>query len=339
MRLAKVLLLGGLVCVLAVSVASAGDWNVSWTFTSGRPGISRHPAPRPWYPIYHPRYPVDQPWHAVHRVRGSSGWIVVNDGGWSAGWWGGYPSGGRWRPVPGGYCYPQPWTGSTVTVIAGGAYAFAADAPPMAPRPAGGVFMVPVSAPPRASDARLDGIRAPLAAPTVTEPAEDAPASPPKRRSIEAVSRVYRTAGVARAEEELGKLLRANPSDAEISCDYAYVLFLREKYATAGYCLRRAMVLDAKVVESGAAGISSFHDAKASAAALERLDKHLETQPKDASARLVRAWALFLDGKTDDARAEIDRVLAISPDDAQAKALREFVKPPEPAPPAEPAAN
>jgi hypothetical protein len=324
--------------VLAASAASAGDWNISWTFTSGYPGISRHPVYRPWYPIYHPRYPVYQPWHPVHPVRGPSGWIVVNDGGWSVGGWGGYPSGGGWRPVPGTY-YVQPWTGSTVTIITGGAYASAADAPPTAPRPAGGVFMVPVSAPPKASDARLDGIRAPLPSPTVTEPAEDATPAPPTRRSIEAASRVYRTGGVARAEEELGKLLRANPSDAEISCDYAYVLFLREKYATAGYCLRRAMVLDAKVVESGAAGISSFHDAKASAAALERLDQYLETQPKDASARLVRAWALFLDGKADDARAEIDRVLEISPDDAQARALREFVKPPEPAAPAEPATN
>lgn len=339
MRTLKTFALCGLVLALAASAAQAGEWRVSGSFVAGTGrfgtghGFHGHGTFYPWRPPLRPFYPSYPAWGC-----GPTSWVVYHNGNWNAGWSGGYPVSGYWHSSWGNPIYvvhPWPWV-STYTVFTGGAYA-QVDPPPGPPR-GNGIFMAAVNAPVKAADA-LDGIRAPMAQPSsATDGANDRLPAPP-RQNLEPIRRVFRVGGVDRAETELGKLLRANPSDAEVSCTYAYVLFLREKYATAGWCLRRALVLDPKIVASGAAGISGFHDAKASAAALERLDRHLTLQPDDASARLVKGWVLFLDARTDDARAEFDRLLKSVPDDAQAKVLRDFCPRPEPAPAPEPVAK
>ena len=355
MRSLKVFALSVLIVALVVSAVSAGDWTVVGSYGAGRrvhggrlppPGFPIH---QPYYPGYRPWYPTYHPWYPVHPypVYGPSSWVFLSDDGWSVGWTSGYgygygyvPPGTRFdvRRPPLAYApVVGPYGVGTVRVISGRTYATSSSAAPPPPR-GDGIFMAPVGPLPKTSGAQDSDVRAALPQPSAGTDRSDLP-PPATRRSLDAVSRIYRMGGVERAETDLGKLLRANPSDAAICCNYAYVLFLREKYATAGYCLRRAIVLDETIARTGAAGVSGFHDAKASADGLVRLDKYLESQPRDASARLVRGWVLYLDGKTDDARAEFDRVLEISPDDAQAKTLRDLVKPPEPAAPAGPGAK
>ena len=321
-----------LVISFAAAPASADGWTVTAHFGGGAPG---HPfgGHGPW---------THQPWAPAFPVWGPSSWVTVTNGGRNVGFSGGYPVGGYWSR---GWCqpiyftYPWPYYAGTYLFIGNGAYlsgdvAAAGDADP-APGPGAaghGVFMVAVAAPPNPAADRLDGIRAPLPKPATSADMPEAPASSDRVRvNLDPASKLFRSGAVDRAEGELGKLIRANPSDAEVTCNYAYVLFLREKYATAAYCLRRAMVLDPKVISSGAASIASFHDANASDAALARLDTYLATSPRDASARLVRAWALYLEVRFSDTRAELVRVLDLSPDDAQAACLRDILDPPAPA--------
>ena len=325
----------------AAAVLTAGEWRVSATF-GARPVQGGHFSGGHggrWAGGYGPWRPPMRSWYPAHPAAstwgyGSASWVYYSsDSGWNVGWSSGYPVSGWWHPSWGAPVYVvRPWPVSTYTVFLGGAYAneWADDA---APAPRGdGVFMAAVNAPAPKSGA-LDGVREPMAQPHAAE--TDAWAAPaPPRRDLEPVARIFRTGAVERAEAELGKLLRERPSDAVLSYNYAWVLLLREKYATSAWCLRRAMVLDAAVGRSGGAGVSGFYEAKSSAAAVERLKTWLASRPDDVSARLAYGWALIIRGDAMAARAELEKVLAASPEDAQAKALLDICPKPDPAAPA-----
>lgn len=227
---------------------------------------------------------------------------------------------GRWGSTPVYYSRitvigADPWVGATLsaTGVGYGSYREYSGR--------SGVFVVPKSGLTVESAERPQGVGAPLFQPAA-DPTLAARASNPRPPANLAKAGAYlRRGNLIRAEGELKNLLRRNPSDARLSTVYAYVLFLREKYATAAYVLRRALVLEADVVAAGASTLGEFYDAERSANALTRLDRYVGEHPEDTSARFLRAYVAFLSGKTDAARDDLAVILKADGNDAEAAAL------------------
>jgi len=212
-----------------------------------------------------------------------------------------------------------PMVGSSVTVISGSdaGYAIVDDGPVIR---SGGVYAVPMSAPPGGSAERLAGVSRIETPSSWTSP--DRP-----RRNLDGVLRVFKAGGIDRAEAELGKLLRSNPSDAQVSYVYGYVLFLREKYATASFVLRRALMLDGELGAVGRSALEGFYDATRTSEGLARLNRYVDANPGDASVRLVRAYVLFLGDRKDAAREDLAVVLKADSSDQEATLLLRLCTP------------
>jgi hypothetical protein len=315
-RVAAIIIIG---CLLASAVpAYAGRWQVSGYVASG--GVTTHGWSGSTVHFSNSGKlmpPSEWPHHGPCIYY--PGWSGVGYTGHPY-WWGTYP----WAP-PVYYRTPvyvvTPWVDSSVTVITGSDVGYAAIVDEGPVIRSGGVYAVRVSAPPVEPVERLDGVSGGVQMPSAwTSP--DRP-----RRNLDGTLRVFKAGGIDRAEAELGKLLRSNPSDAQLSYVYAYVLFLREKYATASFVLRRALILDGELAEAGRQALEGFYDAPRTTEGLARLNRYVEANPGDASARLVRAYVLFLGDRKDAAREDLAAALKADSSDEQAALLLKLCTP------------
>jgi len=183
-----------------------------------------------------------------------------------------------------------------------------------------GVFMVPVSGPPAGVAGNLNAVNAPIEAAAVGLPdsSVERGKNPYPRRDLTRISRSLQRGNIGQAEKELRKLIIQKPSDARAHYVCAYVYFLDEKYVAASFVLRRALMLDATMGASGRTLLADFYDADRSAGVLAKLDEHIDEHPDDAEARLVRAYVLFLEGRPEAARADLDVLLKRNKSDQQA---------------------
>jgi hypothetical protein len=315
MKAVKTIVLIGCVLTLA-GEAFGGDWSFSGRAGAvyvGTPGIgarsghySHHAKLMP--PSWRPPHHHCMPW-SVHP--GVSIFYIGDD--WGLNWyqWHSYYPGPAW-PTPvyyrTRYVYAPSYS-TAVSVIPGGIAGYE---------------------PVVVADSGVFASRAPVLAPVAPLQANDTAAwtTPDRpRRDLPGIGRILQMGGVARAEAALASLLKSNPSDAEVSYIYAYVLFLREKYATASFALRRGLMLDGSLAATGPSVLEGFHDAKRSEDALARLDRHIESHPDDSEARFLRGYVLFLGGRTDAARQDLDAVLKAKPADPDAGLLLKLVTP------------
>jgi len=312
-RFAAIIIVG---CLLTLAVpAYAGSWQVSGYagnvyvstrgvggggvyFSNGgkliRPGGGPHHEPWQHPGGYGPGWP--------------GGWYTVYPYGWA-----GYP----WDPpvyyrTPVYVVTPRVTSGVVVISGSGAGYEAIVEESPVIRTP--DVYAVPAGVP--------------AAGPGGDTPASTAWTSPDRpRRNLDGILRVFQLGGIDRAETDLGRLVRSNPSDAQLSYVYGYVLFLREKYATASFVLRRALMLDGELAAASRQTLEGFYDAPRSSEGLARLNRYVEANPGDASARLVRAYVLFLGDRKDAAREDLAVVLRADGSDPEGALLLRLCTP------------
>jgi len=287
-------------CILALAgLADAG----SRPYTGPRPGGGHgHPSVGwgghgGYRPPHRPSYWGPSGWRP-------SGWTVyVSSDDWSYTYWGGYTVGTGWTS---GYTYPYTWS----------------------PRPT--VYYrtrtvpVLVGPPPVVYD-RVRVVEVASPEPVLLPEPETSPVrviEPVAPRELTRIGAVLRNGDVARAESDLRKLLLKHPSDAQIHCVYGYTLFLREKYTAASFVLRRALVLDGRLVAAGRMVVEGFYDGEQAARGLARLNRHIDEHADETTPRLLRAYLHFLSGDREAARTDLDVLLKEDANDAQAAFLR-----------------
>ena len=257
-------------------------------------------------------------WHG-HRPHGGwhgyrpygwrpSGWnVYVTSDDWSFSYYGGYTVGDGWGW---GYSYPYTWT----------------------PRP-GVIYrtrtvpVVTVREPFKYSYSPMEVVDVAAPEPVILPLSVASPIrtiEPADPRALAHIGGVVRGGDLARAEADVKRLLLKHPSDAQIHCVYAYVLFLREKYTAASFVLRRALVLDGRLVAAGRMVLEGFYDGEQVLRGLARLDRHVDATPDGPTPRLLRAYLRFLSGFREAAVVDLDALLRTNPTDAQAALLWQF---------------
>ena len=222
--------------VLSAAAAYAGEWHFSARFGGGH--RLRHGRGTRGGHFGHARrlrVPGYPPPPSVHIDLSRDEWRALFYSGalrryrWS--WW--YPYDGWGEPT---IYYSRTVVGVDPVVGAAAAGVGVDAAPSVDWRPSSfssGIFMAPVSAPPGGDIDPLDVMDEPLVqAEETAETAEVKTAKPGLVRDLARISKTFREGELERAESDLRKLIKKNPSDARLSLVYGYVLFLREKYAT-----------------------------------------------------------------------------------------------------------
>ena len=176
--------------------------------------------------------------------------------------------------------------------------------------------MVPVTAPPR-----------PLTPESMSEPSPIRVLKSPARGDLARIGAIFRRGDLTGTETRLKKLLFKHPSDAQVHCVYAYVLFLREKYTAASFVLRRALTLDGRLVAAGRMVLEGFYNGEEIARGLAKLDAHIGEDPTNPTPLLLRAYLHFLAGAREAACTDLDVILEANESDAPAALLRQYCAP------------
>jgi adenylate cyclase len=122
------------------------------------------------------------------------------------------------------------------------------------------------------------------------------------------------------ANEEMVAALRLDPESWEVNRIAGKVLFLQGRLQEAAACYEKAAeLMDAdysgagmlECCRRGLGDVEGLH--RASRLVLSRVDKALETNPRDASAIANRAMSLAILGDEEQAREWADRALALEP--------------------------